>query len=79
MPQEHRPRLFESGYTTSSTGTGFGLAIVKGVVEAHGWEIAYETGRDGGARFVVTGVSVEDDIPAPPASSVSASPDDAER
>jgi len=41
--------------TTSSDGTGFGLAIVAGIAEAHGWEITVTDGRQGGARFEFTG------------------------
>ncbi|MCU4926036.1 PAS domain S-box protein [Halobacteria archaeon AArc-dxtr1] len=48
-----RPHVFERGHTTSADGTGFGLAIVRDVVEAHGWTVAVTVGRDGGARFEV--------------------------
>jgi PAS domain S-box-containing protein len=53
-----RPQVFESGFTTATGGTGFGLAIVGRVVEAHGWEIGVTEGTAGGARFEV---SVEPD------------------
>lgn len=43
--------LFERGYTTAAAGTGFGLAIVRDIAEAHGWEVSATTGADGGARF----------------------------
>jgi nitrogen fixation/metabolism regulation signal transduction histidine kinase len=49
---------FEAGYTTSKRGTGFGLSIVKQVVEAHGWEISITESTEGGARFEVTDVDV---------------------
>ncbi|RLM59761.1 response regulator [Halobellus sp. Atlit-31R] len=49
-------RLFESGFSTQSSGTGFGLAIVKGIVEAHGWEIRATQSEDGGARFEIVGI-----------------------
>jgi signal transduction histidine kinase len=34
-----RAKVFLRGFTTSKTGKGFGLAIVKRLVEAHGWSI----------------------------------------
>ncbi|ELZ46514.1 multi-sensor signal transduction histidine kinase, partial [Halorubrum coriense DSM 10284] len=53
---DHRDEVFESGYTTSETGTGFGLSIVQRIAEAHGWEVAVTEGERGGARFEFTGV-----------------------
>jgi len=53
---DHRDEVFESGYTTSETGTGFGLSIVERIAEAHGWEVAVTEGERGGARFEFTGV-----------------------
>ena len=53
--------LFEFGYTTSEDGTGFGLAIVEGIAEAHGWNVTARNGDDGGARFEISGVTVRDD------------------
>ena len=57
IPEENREQVFEEGFTTGDGGTGFGLAIVRDVVRAHGWEIAVTDGSDGGARFEITGVS----------------------
>ncbi|MFW6000254.1 MAG: ATP-binding protein [Halorubrum sp.] len=51
IPEADRERVFETGYTTSSAGTGFGLGIVKAVAEAHGWTVRATDGADGGARF----------------------------
>ena len=53
---DERGQVFESGYTTSETGTGFGLSIVERIAEAHGWEVAVAEGENGGARFKFTGV-----------------------
>jgi PAS domain S-box-containing protein len=55
IPEDERDDVFQSGYTTNQDGTGFGLAIVKRIVEAHGWEITVTEGTDGGARFEVSG------------------------
>ena len=49
IPAEERESVFESGYTTSAEGTGFGLAIVAEVAAAHGWTVDLVDG--GGARF----------------------------
>ncbi|MFB6305185.1 MAG: PAS domain-containing sensor histidine kinase [Haloferacaceae archaeon] len=59
IPPEERERVLEPGYSTTEAGTGFGLSIVRDIVEAHGWGLSLTEGTDGGARFEVTGVTVE--------------------
>jgi PAS domain S-box-containing protein len=54
IPEEKREKVLESGFTTDSNGTGFGLAIVAQIAEAHGWEVTVTEGHDGGARFEFT-------------------------
>ncbi|MFB6157506.1 MAG: PAS domain S-box protein, partial [Haloferacaceae archaeon] len=56
IPEDERDRIFESGYSTDEDGTGFGLSIVEGIAEAHGWDVAVTGSPDGGARFEVVGV-----------------------
>lgn len=56
IPADERERVFESGYSTADEGTGFGLAIVDEIVEAHGWEIEVTDSDDGGVRFEITGI-----------------------
>jgi len=51
-----REEVFDPGYTTETDGTGFGLAIVEQIVEAHDWTISVTESKSGGARFEVTGV-----------------------
>lgn len=58
IPDDERDDAFESGYSTNAEGTGFGLAIVEKIVDAHGWEIVVTEGADGGARFEITGVDL---------------------
>jgi PAS domain S-box-containing protein len=53
IPPDQREEVFDHGYTTAQDGTGFGLAIVEDIVEAHGWSIAVSEGGDGGARFEI--------------------------
>ncbi|MFC6753048.1 PAS domain-containing protein [Halorubrum tibetense] len=36
---ENRSDVFESGFTTSDHGTGYGLDIVREIVESHGWRV----------------------------------------
>jgi PAS domain S-box-containing protein len=43
--------IFDYGVSSSPTRTGFGLAIVKRIADAHGWTITVTHGADGGARF----------------------------
>ena len=51
IPAAERDRVFESGYTTASDGTEFGLRIVSDVADAHGWDISVTESEAGGARF----------------------------
>jgi signal transduction histidine kinase len=51
IPPEERETVFDHGYSTDTDGTGFGLAIVDAVAEAHGWDVRLTDGSDGGARF----------------------------
>ena len=53
---DERRRIFESGYSTNTEGTGFGLAIVEEIVEACGWSISAAESETGGAWFAITGV-----------------------
>lgn len=64
IPPSVQDRIFESGFTTRESGTGFGLAIVKEVAEAHDWTI--ECGdQSEGARFEIRGVEWCDGIEEP--------------
>lgn len=59
IPPAALPHLFEPFYRVGGQGrrpkgTGVGLAVAKGLVEAHGGRIWAENRRDRGARFVFT-------------------------
>ena len=56
IPADDRDRVFESGYTTTSDGTGFGLDIVSQIAGGHGWAVGVTESADGGARFEFAGV-----------------------
>ena len=51
IPADERDKVLKSGFTTSKDGTGFGLAIVTQIADAHGWRVSIAEGSDGGARF----------------------------
>ncbi|KPN31066.1 sensory histidine kinase AtoS [Halolamina pelagica] len=53
IPADEREWVFEAGHSSAKGGTGFGLTIVKRIVEAHGWELAVTDGTAGGARFEI--------------------------
>jgi PAS domain S-box-containing protein len=53
IPHAAKPKLFDEGYTTGK-GSGYGLFLVKRMMEVYGWTIQ-ETGIQGkGARFILT-------------------------
>ncbi|SDX06684.1 GAF sensor hybrid histidine kinase [Haloarcula vallismortis] len=60
IPDEDRKKVFEAGYSTSESGTGLGLNIVKRVADAHGWDIRATESSIGGTRFEITGLEVVD-------------------
>ncbi|MFC6974374.1 histidine kinase N-terminal 7TM domain-containing protein [Halomicroarcula sp. GCM10025709] len=58
---KQRETVFEYGMSTADS-SGFGLAIVRTIVEAHGWEIDVADSGSEGARFEIT----IDDAPTEP-------------
>ncbi|HXX88434.1 MAG TPA: HAMP domain-containing sensor histidine kinase, partial [Candidatus Acidoferrum sp.] len=51
IPQAEKPKLFTKGY---GKGTGYGLYLIKKMMEAYGWTIQ-ETGKPGkGAQFTMS-------------------------
>jgi signal transduction histidine kinase len=51
IPPELIPRLFTPYFSTDPQGSGLGLALVRKVVEAHGWDIQYQPVPQGGSVF----------------------------
>ncbi|NHN64834.1 response regulator [Haloarcula sp. JP-Z28] len=58
IPEADREAVFESGYSTTTDGTGFGLSIISQIAAAHGWTVTLTESDAGGARFEFTGVDV---------------------
>jgi PAS domain S-box-containing protein len=58
IPPDEREEVFESGVSNADEGTGFGLAIVEEIVEAHGWVVTVGDSESGGARFEFRGVDL---------------------
>lgn len=58
IPAEERADIFDPGVSIERDGSGFGLTIVKEIIDAHNWYIDVMEGREGGARFEITGVEI---------------------
>jgi len=53
LPAEASHRLFEPFFTTKPTGTGLGLAVSLGIVQAHGGTLVADSPPGQGARFTI--------------------------
>jgi signal transduction histidine kinase len=54
VPAEQRDEIFRPYFTTRAKGTGLGLAVVKQIVMAHGWEVECLPNNGKGAAFRVS-------------------------
>ncbi len=61
---EPRTQIFEHGYSTNDSGTGFGLSIVQDIITAHGWEVTVTDSNEGGARFEITTTPSDAEFPS---------------
>ncbi|WP_440763724.1 sensor histidine kinase [Natronorubrum sp. DTA7] len=59
IPESDRESIFETGFTTASLGTGFGLSIVQSIVSAHDWSTDLAESEAGGARFEIANVDFQ--------------------
>ncbi len=51
---EHRDDIFKPYFTTHQNGTGLGLAVVRQIVLAHGWDVQFLPNEPKGAVFRVS-------------------------
>lgn len=56
IPEDHRDKVFEWGFSSAAGQKGIGLGIVEQICEAHDWEIEVVEGEYGGARFEIVGI-----------------------
>jgi PAS domain S-box-containing protein len=54
IPEAVKPRLFTPMFTTKAKGQGFGLAVVKRLVEALNGSVTFESEEGKGTKFIVT-------------------------
>lgn len=54
VPEGERERIFQTFYSLNSQGNGLGLAICRGIIEAHHGQIWVEAAEGGGSRFIFT-------------------------
>lgn len=54
ISDEHIDRLFEPKFTTKSSGSGFGLPMVKKIIEEYGGSIRFKNNPTEGASFIIT-------------------------
>jgi PAS domain S-box-containing protein len=53
IPLEAKSRLFEAGFTTDK-GSGYGLYLIRKILEVYGWTIREEGAPGKGAKFTIT-------------------------
>jgi two-component system, sporulation sensor kinase C len=54
MSEQTKSKIFMPLFTTKAQGMGFGLAICKRIIEAHGGRITVESSLSKGTTFIVT-------------------------
>ncbi|PSQ30727.1 hypothetical protein BRD16_05735 [Halobacteriales archaeon SW_6_65_46] len=60
IPADERDDVLQSGYTTSSDGSGLGLGIVSRIADAHGWTLSLSESDAGGLCVELSELDVVD-------------------
>ncbi|MDR3565883.1 MAG: ATP-binding protein [Negativicutes bacterium] len=53
IPDDHRKKIFQRGFTTKQGGRGIGLALVRQEVDFNGGKIRISSGKNDGCRFII--------------------------
>ena len=53
IPTNLKEKIFQPFYTTKTTGTGLGLAVVHGIIQGHNGQIDFDSTEDQGTTFKV--------------------------
>jgi PAS domain S-box-containing protein len=56
IADDDKADVFDHGFTTRADGHGYGLSVVRTIVNAHGWDITATDANAGGARFEITDI-----------------------
>ena len=59
ISEEQKKHLFEPNFTTKTTGTGIGLAIVKNIVTTAGGSIKVESKKNTGTKFIIEFLKIQ--------------------
>lgn len=54
IPEELREKIFNPFFTTKRQGTGLGLSVSYGIIQAHGGQIEMRSAADGGSEFLLS-------------------------
>jgi C4-dicarboxylate-specific signal transduction histidine kinase len=69
---DHRERIFQTFYTTKSSGTGMGLSICRSIINGHGGRLWVEANEPRGAVFQFTVPGTDGELDGKPARAAAA-------